>query len=439
MTKLRGRLSGYDYIPPRGFAGQPLVKASDDDGDAMWGGDGHVLNYTTSYNAGVTDDTAAIQAAVDAVTARGGGDVYLGQIHKFTGITIRNHCVRLIYAGSSARSKSVNYGGRMLYYGTGTAIKVDGANASGNVIQGVQFENFRLENKGTGTVGLHLFNAQNCVARKVHVAEFSQDNILLQCNTKVSTIYNSFYDCTGISTSGAANGLRMVEATGKTVNNNTFVNCSFATNRYGIKQDTACNDNLFVGLDIGSCTTGAHILGRTTLEEANIESCTTGLILGGQAVIRGSLHFGSNTTDVDNPDNRPIFASMHGGDAGASITFSTRNTGMGMRGQAPPAEGGINLSDIDGDPRIQIEDDDQIVFEAGSTVFSKNVTVPDLIAQDISSDNIVLSSGSLVDFNVKQVTVGGAGGAAALPGTPTGYIEIKVSTISFVVPYYPKS
>ncbi len=43
-----------------------------------------------------------------------------------------------------------------------------------------------------------------------------------------------------------------------------------------------------------------------------------------------------------------------------------------------------------------------------------------------------------VDFQGDtQATVGGAGGASALPGTPTGYIEID--GIERVIPYYAKS
>jgi hypothetical protein len=38
-----------------------------------------------------------------------------------------------------------------------------------------------------------------------------------------------------------------------------------------------------------------------------------------------------------------------------------------------------------------------------------------------------------------QTTVGAAGGASALPATPTGYLEITIGTTDYVVPYYAKS
>jgi hypothetical protein len=38
-----------------------------------------------------------------------------------------------------------------------------------------------------------------------------------------------------------------------------------------------------------------------------------------------------------------------------------------------------------------------------------------------------------------QTTVGAAGGATALPATPSGYLEITIGTTDYVIPYYAKS
>jgi len=49
---------------------------------------------------------------------------------------------------------------------------------------------------------------------------------------------------------------------------------------------------------------------------------------------------------------------------------------------------------------------------------------------------------SVTGFNFKgttQATVGAAGGASALPATPTGYLVIEVNGSEMVVPYYAKS
>jgi hypothetical protein len=38
-----------------------------------------------------------------------------------------------------------------------------------------------------------------------------------------------------------------------------------------------------------------------------------------------------------------------------------------------------------------------------------------------------------------QTTVGAAGGATALPATPTGYLVVTIDGTEYVVPYYAKS
>ena len=38
-----------------------------------------------------------------------------------------------------------------------------------------------------------------------------------------------------------------------------------------------------------------------------------------------------------------------------------------------------------------------------------------------------------------QLTVGAAGGADALPATPSGYMQITIGTRSYVIPYYEAS
>lgn len=35
-----------------------------------------------------------------------------------------------------------------------------------------------------------------------------------------------------------------------------------------------------------------------------------------------------------------------------------------------------------------------------------------------------------------QTTVGAAGGASALPATPTGYVTLMIGNTPFVIPYY---
>ncbi len=39
----------------------------------------------------------------------------------------------------------------------------------------------------------------------------------------------------------------------------------------------------------------------------------------------------------------------------------------------------------------------------------------------------------------KQLTVGSAGAATALPAAPTGYLEVKIQGVAYVIPFYAKA
>jgi hypothetical protein len=53
--------------------------------------------------------------------------------------------------------------------------------------------------------------------------------------------------------------------------------------------------------------------------------------------------------------------------------------------------------------------------------------------------DIDMATGTTIDWTSTQSTVGSAGGASALPATPTGYVIMKVNGIEYVMPYYAKT
>ena len=57
--------------------------------------------------------------------------------------------------------------------------------------------------------------------------------------------------------------------------------------------------------------------------------------------------------------------------------------------------------------------------------------------QDIAIDPN--GTGTLNLVLATQTTVGSAGGASALPATPTGYVKVKISGTSFIIPYYAQA
>jgi hypothetical protein len=66
----------------------------------------------------------------------------------------------------------------------------------------------------------------------------------------------------------------------------------------------------------------------------------------------------------------------------------------------------------------------------------------DKLQSDITNGDIQVDTQGtgVVDFRTAtQTTVGSAGGANALPGQPTGYLEVKINGTARVIPFYDKS
>lgn len=80
-------------------------------------------------------------------------------------------------------------------------------------------------------------------------------------------------------------------------------------------------------------------------------------------------------------------------------------------------------------------------LNAVTVAVSNTVDTNTLRSYSSNADIVVQPQGTgTVDFKVPaQSTVGSAGGASALPATPTGYFTIKVNGSTFVVPYYAQS
>ncbi len=63
---------------------------------------------------------------------------------------------------------------------------------------------------------------------------------------------------------------------------------------------------------------------------------------------------------------------------------------------------------------------------------------------DITADSLTVLAAAVGEVSIEgltwagttQTTVGGAGGASALPATPLGYVNVTIGTTAAVIPYY---
>jgi hypothetical protein len=80
--------------------------------------------------------------------------------------------------------------------------------------------------------------------------------------------------------------------------------------------------------------------------------------------------------------------------------------------------------------------------EANFTLAEITTLRADTIQNDTSDGDILISTQGtgVIDLNTAtQSTVGSAGGASALPATPTGYIKIKIAGTMRVIPFYDEA
>lgn len=163
-TILRGRRSGFGYVPPGGDIGELLIKSSGDDGDLEWRTSQIFLGDPRNYGAigdGVADDTNAVLEALDVVKSTYNNSsltacpwvLHPGDIYR-----VRSP----IHLGSTTAS-----GGRIKYfYGNGAK--------------------FICDHSG---IGVDMTNAESGVYYELYIA--SGDDIpkilLLQCRFAKST------------------------------------------------------------------------------------------------------------------------------------------------------------------------------------------------------------------------------------------------------------
>lgn len=112
-----------------------------------------------------------------------------------------------------------------------------------------------------------------------------------------------------------------------------------------------------------------------------------------------------------------------GGGSGAGVLITNDATDSSVRLFRSTAGHGIRLVNS-GNIVLQIQDESANVlhqFNNGNAIFGVNTS------------NVVRFN------NATQSTVGSAGGASAVPATPTGYWEVNLNGTAYVVPYYAKS
>lgn len=149
----------------------------------------------------------------------------------------------------------------------------------------------------------------------------------------------------------------------------------------------------------------------------------------------GGAGSGAYTVNVTITKSSPVFTfdGAAGTASGGAVVF--RNAGV-QKFAIYKANGNDTLTIDDATATVvQIFTGGQVDFVGGSTSDSKRVSGGIFQAKaDATSTSTGANCVSYGGFT--QATVGGAGGASALPATPRGYIIINVAGTARVVPFY---
>ena len=269
----------------------------------------------------------------------------------------------------------------------------------------------------SGVTTLTTTNIDNLTIQDANITSASNSDINIQAGGSGKVRLNAI-DIRGTTINSADSSI---------ININEAVNIDGTLTVEGTTNtaDVATTGNLTVS---GSITTGTFEIGDLNIiADGTITSDTNGDIAidpagTGAIVLTGPItHTGTQTTTGQlNVDNLRLDGNVLSATSGA-IKLTPAN------GQNVTVSG-TNVKLTAG--------------EANFTLMEAATVRADAIQNDTSDGDISISTQGtgVVDFNTAtQSTVGSAGGASALPGQPTGYLEVKIAGTARVIPFYDKS
>lgn len=244
-------------------------------------------------------------------------------------------------------------------------------------------------------------------------------------------VYNSGLGATAISIAEATNVVTF--AAGITATTGTFS---------GLITRTGAAATGTQGMTFGGTTTGYHYMNMTNTG-ANlvfgIEASTGNTIFAGSSAYAAGLKTG-NATDLCFGTNDLVRLTLNGTTGSATFTAGiSATTGTFSSDIIIAATAKVRLDGSgSGDSYIYEAVGNQITVVTGGTG-ATSFTASGLTTIQVNGITAATPTptASQTDIgNTTQTTVGGAGGASALPATPVGYWAININGTRRAIPYY---
>jgi hypothetical protein len=256
----------------------------------------------------VTDDTVAIQAAIDAAVP--GGIVFFPTGTYLTSATLE------ISSNISLLGVGV---GRSLIYNNVSGGTCIAQKSPGTRVYNVRIENLNIQSTNSdGTYGLDLEDFTGARIVNVTVGAYTH-GFYLHTGEVTGCLYNYFVGCNTINLSGTTGFL----VRGIAANSNTWLHCKAGGQTVGLDLEDG-NSNLIIGSAFEQCTTGVKL------------HATSALVTSHNSIVQCRFENDTTAIDLDNttfpPVDTYIFAGHYATSNGTQITDNgTRTTYSGSR------------------------------------------------------------------------------------------------------------
>jgi hypothetical protein len=392
---------------------------------------------------GVTDDTAAIQRAIDA---------RLGPVYFPAGTYLFSSTLTL-YTSSALLGAGKQL--TILEY-TGDATAITSVTPTERTFAW-RLEDFRLNNAGSGTVGIALGSVSTSTVTRVQVRQFTV-NISIDSPTSGYAVYNRFYD---VLSNGGETGIRF---TGQSSNANVFVSCRVNTASVRAVDLENCNDNRFIATQFETGNAGTAVYIRATAGTTARNSFLFTRIEGYGTGTAFDIGSGAVNTEI-------LWPYIVGTIGAYIVDNGTRTIVNAVSSQFPGVKETVALPASEGTPwvyerstnggsevphtilrdsnagsgtpvTLQIETERNAGWfvrgrRGGATYWGVTPSGAETVGSvRLQNATPTVATGEVGIGSTVSTTVGAAGAASALPANPTGYLTINIGGTAFKVPYY---
>ena len=466
--------------------GDPLRTAFDkinDNFTELYGTDNDINTLDANMNVNNFAITTGVTNGDITVTPNGTGNINLGSV-TINGSTISaNDSTQITVAENIQTTGTLNVSGATTIGGA-TTLSTSLTLASGATVTAI------LDEDNMGSDSATALATQQSIKAYIDAQNTAQD---LDFSTDDSTSLSidlddevmQFSGGNGINTSGSGNTVTIAIDTGTVA---TLTDSQVLTNKT-LTAPTINGATMTGNVTVDNITLNDNIISSASNADLILDPSGTGDIkltatstdITGNASVSGTL----STADIATTGNQTISGSLTTGtlnigdlniDAQGKITTDTNGdvdiepSGTGAINLTGPTNitgtatvtgqlnvdnlrmDGNTLSSTTGGVTITAPAGQNVAVggtgvkltanEANFTLMEATTMRTDAIQNDTSNGDISISTQGtgVIDLNTAtQATVGSAGGANALPATPTGYIKIKIAGTMRVIPFYDEA